>query len=56
MQCRDCAKIHHELPACIVPCRQHCGCTIESIVQETVRSVCCENITTARVLSWFRER
>ena len=56
LQCKECAKIHHELPACIVPYRRHCSCTIESIVQETVRSVCCENITTARVLRWFRER
>ena len=56
LQCKECAKIHHELPACIVPYRRHCACTIESIVEGSVWSVCCENSTTARVSSWFRKR
>ena len=37
LRCKDCNKIHHELPDILIPYKRHCVNTIEKIVADEVR-------------------
>lgn len=53
LKCRNCEKIHHELPDIIVPYKRHCEETIEDIVAGTDLNVCCYESTISRIKEWW---
>jgi len=51
LQCRNCLKIHHELPDLLVPYKRYAAATIEAALDET--EVALETSTIRRWVSWF---
>jgi|BioPla2DNA2_1021312.scaffolds.fasta_scaffold03183_14 hypothetical protein len=55
LRCRNCRRIHHELPDILVPYKRYTGTVIEAIVDDTATEVCCENSSIFRIKRWFAE-
>ena len=53
LRCKNCNKIHHELPDMIIPYKRHCAETIENIIVGEVAEVCCDFVTEHRVRTWW---
>jgi len=53
--CRNCRKIHHELPDILVPYKRYTSAVIEVILDDTPAEVCCENSSIYRIKKWFAE-
>ncbi|MDR1439038.1 MAG: DUF6431 domain-containing protein [Clostridiales bacterium] len=56
LRCKDCGRIHHELPDFLVPYRRHCAETVERIVDGDAGGTSCECSTLRRIGRWFGER
>jgi len=58
LQCKNCNRIHHELPDMIVPYKRYSSEEIESIIESgtgnTFCKTCCENSSIYRLRRWFR--
>ncbi|MCF8567984.1 DUF6431 domain-containing protein [Alicyclobacillus tolerans] len=48
LQCRDCKKIHHELPDILVPYKRHESASIEQAMREVVPAVAADESTLYR--------
>lgn len=53
LRCRNCWKIHHELPDLLVPYKRYCSAVIEAVLDQDDPAVCCENSTISRIRNWF---
>ena len=53
LRCKNCRKIHHELPDMIIPYKRHCAETIESIIGGEVADICCDFVTERRIRTWW---
>lgn len=55
LRCRNCQRVHHELPDILVPYKRHCSESIESVVSETDQavSVPADDSTLFRLRCWF---
>ena len=51
LQCRSCLKIHHELPAILVPYKRYAAAIIEAVLEEV--DVAVETSTIQRLRVWF---
>ena len=56
LRCKECKKIHHELPDRIVPYKRHCADTYEKIITDDVDDVCCDDNMIRRVKAWWASR
>ncbi|WAH39366.1 DUF6431 domain-containing protein [Alicyclobacillus dauci] len=54
LQCKDCKRIHHELPNILVPYKRHEAASIEQAVQEVNPAVAADESTLYRWRSWFQ--
>jgi transposase len=54
LRCKECGKIHHELPDLVIPFKRHCADTIEKIIADNVEGIDCEEGTIRRVKAWWR--
>lgn len=52
LQCKNCLKIHHELPDLLVPHKRYAAATIEATLDET--EVALATSTIRRWVSWFK--
>nr|WP_303803259.1 DUF6431 domain-containing protein [Alicyclobacillus macrosporangiidus] len=55
LRCRDCNKIHHELPNFLVPYRRHEAQVIEDAVTDQAIPACVEESTLRRWRQWFKD-
>jgi hypothetical protein len=53
MRCRDCNKIHHELPNCIVPYKRHSVKTFQAVIDHKTDDVPCEESTICKIKRWW---
>lgn len=53
LRCKNCRKIHHELPDMLIPYKRHCTETIESILAGEVADICCDFVTEHRIRAWW---
>ena len=53
LKCKNCEKIHHELPDIIVPYKRHCAETIENIIGGKDAGAPCEGSTILRIKAWW---
>jgi hypothetical protein len=53
MRCRDCKKIHHELPDCIVPYKRHSVNTFQAVIDDKTDDVPCEESTICKIKHWW---
>ena len=53
LRCRECGKIHHELPDIFVPYKRHCAETIEKIIAGKTAEVPCEESTIRKIRAWW---
>jgi hypothetical protein len=62
-RCKECRKIHHELPTCCVPYKRYETETVENIIMETIENkketekteaYPCEKSTAQKLLLWYR--
>ena len=53
LKCKNCKKIHHELPDIIVPYKLHNSQTIEEIINGADEAICCEESTINRIKAWW---
>jgi len=53
LRCKDCRKIHHELPDMIIPYKRHCAETIENVIAGEIVDVCCDFVTEYRIKKWW---
>ena len=51
--CKGCRVIHHELPDILVPYKQHCAETVESVVNGKPENTCCDDRTIKRIKAWW---
>ena len=51
--CSGCARIHHELPGCVVPYKRHCAETIEAIITGHPEEPPCDERTIRRIAAWW---
>lgn len=49
-----CRKIHHELPDCLYPYKQHCAETIENIIDGKLDAVPCSTDEARKIGYWWR--
>ncbi len=54
LRCKDCKKIHHELPNILVPYKRHEAASIEQAVKEVNPAVAADESTLYRWRSWFK--
>ena len=54
LQCKNCKKIHHELPNILVPYKRHEAASIEQAVQEINPAVAADESTLYRWRNWFK--
>jgi hypothetical protein len=54
LRCKECGKIHHELPDIVVPYKRYGAETIEKIIGGETRGVAIEESTLRRVRHWWR--
>jgi hypothetical protein len=55
LQCRNCRRIHHELPDSIVPYKRYSSESIEAILDGMEDRVSCEESTIYRIRKWFSD-
>lgn len=55
LRCRNCHRIHHELPDMLVPYKRYAEPVIEAIIDGTTTEICCENSSIFRIKKWFTE-
>ena len=55
LRCRNCRRIHHELPDILVPYKRYASAAIEAILDDNATEICCENSSISRIKSWFAE-
>lgn len=55
LRCRNCLRIHHELPDILVPYKRYTSTVIEAILDGAGAEVCCENSSIYRIKRWFAE-
>jgi len=53
LRCRECDKIHHELPDILVPYKRHCAETIENIISGKAGETPCEERTSRKIMAWW---
>jgi len=54
LRCRECGKIHHELPDILIPYKRHCAETIEKIISAgKTAEVPCEESTIRKISAWW---
>jgi hypothetical protein len=53
LRCKNCRRIHHELPDILVPYKRYTSKVIEAILDGTLPEVCCENSSIFRIKKWF---
>jgi hypothetical protein len=53
LRCKDCLKIHHELPGILAPYKRHSIDTIEKAISGDVGDICCEARTVQRIKAWW---
>lgn len=58
LRCRNCNRIHHELPDLIVPYKRYSSEEIETIIESepgnSACETCCENSSIYRLRRWFQ--
>jgi Domain of unknown function (DUF6431) len=54
MQCKECERIHHELPDIIVPYKRYEAASIEQVVTEPNPAVAVDESTLRRLRNWFK--
>ncbi|PKM47231.1 MAG: hypothetical protein CVV03_04415 [Firmicutes bacterium HGW-Firmicutes-8] len=55
LRCRNCRRIHHELPDMLVPYKRYTSAAIEAILDDNATEICCENSSISLIKSWFAE-
>jgi hypothetical protein len=55
LRCKNCRKIHHELPDILVPYKRYTSAVIEAIIDDATTEVCCEESSITRIKRWFAE-
>jgi hypothetical protein len=53
LRCKECLRLHHELPDMLVPYKRHCAQTIEKIIRGEVAGLDCEERTIKRLKGWW---
>lgn len=53
LRCKECRRIHHELPDMIIPFKRHCADTYENVIAGDVRDVCCDDNMIRRIKAWW---
>jgi len=53
LRCKNCNKIHHELPDILIPYKRHCADTIENIIAGEESGLPCEESTVRRINNWW---
>ena len=54
LRCKECRKIHHELPDMVIPYKRHCAGTVERIVGGgDIGGMNCEESTIRRIRTWW---
>ncbi|NLI93436.1 MAG: transposase family protein [Peptococcaceae bacterium] len=55
LRCKDCSKIHHELPDCLVPYKRYASLSIEQVLSETqsLPDLAADEVTLYRLKEWF---
>jgi len=53
LRCKNCHKIHHELPDMIIPYKRHCAETVVNIIDGNVADICCDFVTENRIKKWW---
>jgi hypothetical protein len=55
LRCKDCRKIHHELPDCLVPYKRYASIRIEQVLTEnqSLPDLAADEVTLYRLKKWF---
>ena len=53
LRCKDCSKIHHELPDCLVPYKRYASLSIEQVLSEVRPDLAADEVTLYRLKKWF---
>jgi len=55
LRCKDCRKIHHELPDCLVPYKRYASVCIEQVLTEveSPSDLAADDVTLYRLKKWF---
>ena len=52
-RCRECERIHHELPDRVIPYKRHGADTVEKIIAGKTEEVYCEENTVRKIKAWW---
>ena len=55
LRCKDCRKIHHELPDILVPYKRYTSVAIEAVLDDNTTEISCEDSSIYRIKNWFAE-
>lgn len=55
LRCKNCGRIHHELPDCLVPYKRYAALSIEQVLNEAQSLPClaADDVTLYRLRRWF---
>jgi len=56
LRCKQCKKIHHELPDMVIPYKRYSAETIEQIIDGREVGIICEESTIRRIRTWWKLR
>jgi len=54
LRCKQCKKIHHELPDMVIPYKRYSAETIEQIIDGREVGINCEESTIRRIRTWWK--
>ncbi|MGI6450950.1 MAG: DUF6431 domain-containing protein [Desulfitobacteriia bacterium] len=56
LRCKNCNRIHHELPDCLVPYKRYASLSIEQVLSEAQSppDLAADEVTLYRLKKWFR--
>ena len=54
-RCKECGRIHHELPDILLPHKLHVAATFEKIHAGDLWDVCCDDNTARRIRWWLAQ-
>lgn len=54
-RCKNCGRIHHELPDMLLPYKQHIAATFEKVYCKNLWSVCCDDNEIRRLYLWLMQ-